>query len=58
MDNPLASGLTIKPVDDLPLVRDADMKGRVSGRTVNINVGQGAVCSLHTPAGRRLNISI
>ncbi|WP_184083018.1 DUF3971 domain-containing protein [Afipia massiliensis] len=52
--NFLASGLTIKPVDDMPLVRDADMKGRVSGRTVNINVGQGAV---DTPAGRRLNIS-
>lgn len=52
--NFLANGLTIRPVDDLPLVRDADMKGRVSGRTVNINVGQGAV---DTPAGRRLNIS-
>lgn len=52
--NFLATGLTIRPVDDLPLVRDGDMKGRVSGRTVNINVGQGAV---DTPAGRRLNIS-
>lgn len=52
--NFLATGLTVRPVDDLPLVRDADMKGRVSGRTVNINVGQGAV---DTAAGRRLNIS-
>lgn len=52
--NFLANGLTVRPVDDLPLVRDADMKGRVSGRTVNINVGQGAV---DTPAGRRLSIS-
>lgn len=52
--NFLANGLTLKPVDDMPLVRDADMKGRVSGRTVNINVGQGTV---DTPAGRRLNIS-
>ncbi|HEX7789472.1 MAG TPA: DUF3971 domain-containing protein [Afipia sp.] len=49
-----ASGLTIRPVDDIPSVRDADMKGRVSGRTVNITVGQGVV---DTPAGRRLNIS-
>lgn len=49
-----ASGLTIRPVDDMPSVRDADMKGRVSGRTVNVTVGQGAV---DTPAGRRLNIS-
>ena len=52
--NFLANGLTVRPVDDMPLVRDADMKGRVSGRTVNINVGQGAV---DTPAGRRLGIS-
>ena len=49
-----ASGLTIRPVDEMPAVRDADMKGRVSGRTVNVTVGQGAV---DTPAGRRLNIS-
>lgn len=49
-----ANGLTIHPVDDMPSVRDADMKGRVSGRTVNVTVGQGAV---DTPAGRRLNIS-
>jgi hypothetical protein len=49
-----ATGLTIRPVDDMPSVRDADMKGRVSGRTVNVTVGQGAV---DTPAGRRLNIS-
>ncbi len=49
-----ANGLTIRPVDDMPSVRDADMKGRVSGRTVNVTVGQGAV---DTPAGRRLNIS-
>ena len=52
--NFLANGLTVRPVDDMPLVRDADMKGRVSGQTVNINVGQGAV---DTPAGRRLAIS-
>jgi hypothetical protein len=49
-----ANGLTIRPVDDMPSVRDADMKGRVSGRTVSVTVGQGAV---DTPAGRRLNIS-
>ncbi|MES2752241.1 MAG: DUF3971 domain-containing protein, partial [Pseudomonadota bacterium] len=49
-----ATGLTIRPVDDIPSVRDADMKGRVSGRTVSVAVAQGAV---DTPAGRRLNIS-
>ncbi len=30
------------------------MKGRVSGRTVNVNVGQGQV---DTPAGRKLTVS-
>jgi hypothetical protein len=49
-----ATGLTIRPVDDIPAVRDADMKGRVSGRTVSITVGQGTV---DTPAGRRLTLS-
>lgn len=49
-----ASGLTMRPVDDIPSVRDADMKGRVSGRTVNVTVAQGVV---DTPAGRKLNLS-
>ncbi|MEH2509150.1 hypothetical protein V1291_000504 [Nitrobacteraceae bacterium AZCC 1564] len=49
-----ATGLTLRPVDDIPSVRDADMKGRVSGRTVNVSVGQGQV---DTPAGRKLTIS-
>jgi len=52
--NFLANGLTIHPVDDMPSVRDGDMKGRISGRTVSVAVGQGTV---DTPAGRRLNIS-
>lgn len=52
--NFFANGLTVRPVDEIPSVRDADMKGRVSGRTVNVTVGQGAV---DTPAGRKLNIS-
>ena len=52
--NFFANGLTIRPVDEIPSVRDADMKGRVSGRTVNVTVGQGAV---DTPAGRKLAIS-
>lgn len=49
-----ATGLTLHPVDDIPSVRDADMKGRVSGRTVSVTVGQGQV---DTPAGRKLTVS-
>lgn len=49
-----ANNVLVKPVDDMPEVRDADMKGHVTGRTVTVNVGQGAV---DTPAGRKLTIS-
>jgi hypothetical protein len=52
--NFFANGLTVRPVDEVPSVRDADMKGRISGRTVNVTVGQGAV---DTPAGRKLAVS-
>jgi hypothetical protein len=49
-----ANNVVVKPVDDMPLVHDADMKGHVTGRTVKVNVGQGNV---DTPAGRKMTIS-
>ncbi|HEY0234083.1 MAG TPA: DUF3971 domain-containing protein, partial [Afipia sp.] len=49
-----ANNVLVKPVDDMPEVRDADMKGHVTGRTVTVNVGQGGV---DTPGGRKLTIS-
>jgi hypothetical protein len=52
--NILASGVTLRPVDDLPLVHDADLKARVTGRTATVTIGQAAV---DTQAGRKLNIS-
>src|SRR6195256_5601433 len=52
--NIVASGVTLRPVDELPLVRDADLKARVTGRTATVTVGQAGV---DTPAGRKLNIS-
>ncbi len=52
--NIVASGVTLRPVDELPLVRDADLKARVTGRTATVTIGQ-AVSD--TPAGRKLNIS-
>jgi hypothetical protein len=52
--NIVASGVTLHPVDELPLVRDADLKARVTGRTATVTIGQGAS---DTPAGRKLNIS-
>jgi hypothetical protein len=52
--NIVASGVTLHPVDELPSVRDADLKAHVTGRTATVTIGQGVS---DTPAGRKLNIS-
>ncbi len=52
--NIVASGVTLHPVDELPSVRDADLKAHVTGRTATVTFGQAAS---DTPAGRKLNIS-
>ena len=52
--NILATNVTLRPVDTLPLVRDADLKARVTGRTATVTIGQAAV---DTPAGRKLTIA-
>src|SRR3954462_9464869 len=52
--NILASNVMLHPVDQLPAVRDADLKAHVTGRTATVTIGQAAS---DTPAGRKLNIS-
>ncbi len=52
--NIVASGVTVHPVDEMPSVRDADLKARVTGRTATVTIGQGVA---DTPAGRKINIS-
>ena len=52
--NMVASGVTLHPVDDLPSLRDADMKVHVTGRTATVTIGQAVA---DTPTGRKLNIS-
>jgi hypothetical protein len=52
--NIVASGVTVRPVDGLPSVHDADLKAHVTGRTATVTIGQGAA---DTPTGRKLNIS-
>ena len=39
--NIVASGVTVRPVDEMPSVRDADLKARVTGRTATVTIGQG-----------------
>ncbi len=52
--NIVANGVTLHPVDELPSVRDADLKAHVTGRTATVTIGQGTA---DTPAGRKLTIS-
>ena len=52
--NIVANGVTVRPVDQMPAVRDADLKAKVTGRTVLVTIGQGVA---DTPAGRKLNFT-
>ncbi|MBV9564234.1 MAG: AsmA-like C-terminal domain-containing protein [Bradyrhizobium sp.] len=52
--NIAATGVTVRPVDRLPAVHDADLKVHVTGRTANVLIGQGIA---DTPAGRKLTFS-
>ena len=52
--NIVATGVTVRPADDMPVVRDADLKARVTGRTATVNIGQGIA---DTPTGRKMTIS-
>jgi Protein of unknown function len=53
--NIVAGNVTLRPVDNLPLVvRDADLKARVTGRTATVTIGQAAA---DTTGGRKLNIT-
>jgi hypothetical protein len=48
------SGTSIKPLDTLPAVRDADVNIRITGRTATFTLGRGTV---ETPSGRKLNVA-
>jgi hypothetical protein len=50
----VASGVGVRPVDDLPGITDGDLVMRTVGRTTTITLGRGNV---ETAAGRRLTIS-
>jgi hypothetical protein len=50
----IASNVTLRPVDNMPAVRDGDLRAHITGRTATVTIGQAAV---DTPAGRKLAIS-
>jgi hypothetical protein len=52
--NIVANGVTLRPVDGLPSIRDADLKAHITGRTASVTIGQGAA---DTPSGRKLNVT-
>jgi len=52
--NIVASGVTVRPVDQMPAVRDADLKAKITGRTALVTIGQGIA---DTPAGRKINFT-
>ncbi|MSP31731.1 MAG: hypothetical protein EXR03_02770 [Pseudolabrys sp.] len=46
-------GTTLRPIDKLPAIRDADLTVRITGRTATINLGRGTV----EVSGRKLNVA-
>ena len=48
--NIIATGVTVRPVDDMPAVRDADLKARVTGRTAPSTSGRAS--PIRRPAAR------
>ncbi|KIZ33814.1 MULTISPECIES: DUF3971 domain-containing protein [Rhodopseudomonas] len=52
--NIIGTGAVLRPVDGMPLVRDADLRARVTGRTATVTIGQATV---DTPTGRKLSLS-
>jgi Protein of unknown function len=50
----ITSGATVRPFDNLPDIRDADLVTRVKGRTSTVTLGRGVV---EMPTGRKLTLA-
>jgi len=48
------SGTTLRPISNLPPIRDADLTVRISGRNAVVNLGRGTV---EAAPGRKLNVA-
>ncbi len=47
------SGTSLRPIDNLPAIRDADLTVRITGRAAMVSLGRGTV----EASGRKLNVS-
>ncbi len=47
------SGTTLRPIDNLPPIRDADLTIRITGRSATVSLGRGTV----EAGGRKLNVA-
>jgi hypothetical protein len=47
-------GTTLRPLDDLPPIRDADVTVRIAGRHAVVTIGRGTA---EMPGGRKLNVA-
>jgi hypothetical protein len=50
----VSSAVALRPVETLPLIRDADLALNVMGRNVKVNIGRGVA---ELPSGRKLGVS-
>jgi hypothetical protein len=50
----VTSGSTVRPYDDLPEIRDADLVTHIKGRSATVSLGRGTV---EMPSGRRLTMA-
>jgi AsmA-like C-terminal region/Protein of unknown function len=50
----VTSGSTVRPFDDLPEIREADLVTRIKGRSATVSLGRGTV---EMPSGRRLTMA-
>ena len=50
----ISSAVALRPVETLPLIRDADLALNVIGRNVKLNIGRGVA---ELPSGRKLGVS-
>ncbi len=48
------TGTTVRPIDNLPAIRDADLTVRITGRSATINLGRGTI---EVAPGRKLNVA-